>query len=106
MLYLAPIFKLGRASTRFGYADDVALLATSPSLEANSQVLPAALQEALEWGTAKGVTFEPTKSELLHVSKKKTDQDPSTTPSVSAGPITATESSERPYLRWLGVLFD
>jgi hypothetical protein len=53
MLYLARHFKLGKPSTRFGYADDVALLAVSPSLETNSQLLSAALQEALDWGLAR-----------------------------------------------------
>jgi hypothetical protein len=48
MLYLAPLFKLGKPSTRFGYADNVALLAVSLSLETNSQLLSAALQEALD----------------------------------------------------------
>jgi hypothetical protein len=36
MLYLAPLFKLGKPSNRFSYADDVALLAVSLSLETNS----------------------------------------------------------------------
>jgi ribonuclease HI len=106
MLYLAPLFKLGQPSTRFGYADDVALLAVSPSLETNSQALSAALQEALDWGSSEGITFEPAKSELIHFSRHKLDQDPSTTPTVSAGPITVSENRDRPYLRWLGVLFD
>jgi hypothetical protein len=48
MLYLALLFKLGKPSNRFGYADDVALLAVSFSLETNSQLLSTALQEALD----------------------------------------------------------
>ena len=42
----------------------------------------------------------------MHFSRQRADQDPSGNPSVSAGPITVSESTERPYLRWLGVLFD
>jgi len=106
MLYLAPLFKLGSLRARFGYANDVALLAISPSLEENSQTLSVALQEALDWGTTEGVTFEPAKSELMHFSRRIADQDPTATPPVSAGPITVSESTKRPYLRWLGVLFD
>ncbi|KAI9037726.1 uncharacterized protein KD926_000067 [Aspergillus affinis] len=34
------------------------------------------------------------------------DQDPSRTPSVVAGPVTISENITRPYLRWLGILFD
>jgi hypothetical protein len=71
MLYLAPLFKLGKPSTRFGYADDVALLAVSPSFKTNSQLLSAALQEALDWGLAEGVTFELAKSELLYFSRQR-----------------------------------
>ena len=106
MLYLAPLFRLGNSKTRFGYADDVALLVVSPSLAANSQALSASLQEALDWGSAEGITFDPDKSELLHFSRRRSDQDPTQNPSVAAGPIMVCESTERPYLRWLGILFD
>ena len=106
MLYLAPLFKLGQPSTRFGYADDVALLAVSPFLETNSQTLSTTLQEALDWGSAEGITFEPAKSELMHFSRHRLNQDPSTTPTISAGLISVSEDRDRPYLRWLGVLFD
>jgi hypothetical protein len=36
MLYLALLFKLSKPSNRFGYIDDVALLAVSFSFETNS----------------------------------------------------------------------
>jgi hypothetical protein len=48
MLYLALLFKLGKPSNRFGYTNDVALLAVSLSFETNSQLLSTALQEALD----------------------------------------------------------
>jgi hypothetical protein len=48
MLYLAPLFHLGILRNRFGYADDVTLLATSPSLVTNSTALSESLQEALD----------------------------------------------------------
>ena len=47
MLYIAPLFWLGQPQTRFGYADDVALLVTSPSLESNCTKLQESLQQAL-----------------------------------------------------------
>jgi hypothetical protein len=106
MLYLAPLFHLGIPRTRFGYADDVALLATSPSLVANSTALSESLQEALDWGATEGITFDPDKSELLHFSRRRQDQDPTTNPSVAASSISVTEGTARPYLRWLGILFD
>lgn len=106
MLYIAPFFRLGNPNTRFGYADDAALLAISPSLTDNYQILSNSLQEALDWGRAEGITFAPDKYELLHFSWRRTDQAPTLTPSVTAGSVTVSESSTRPYLRWLGVLFD
>jgi hypothetical protein len=48
MLYLAPLFHMGIPRARFGYADDVALLATSPSIDTNSKSLSDSLQEALD----------------------------------------------------------
>jgi hypothetical protein len=48
MLYLAPLFYIGIPKAKFGYADDVALLATSRSLDINSKSLSDSLQEALD----------------------------------------------------------
>ncbi|KAJ5900318.1 transposon I factor [Penicillium subrubescens] len=106
MLYLAPLFRLGSAKARFGYADDAAILAISLSLEANCRSLSTSLQEALDWGTTEGITFAPDKYELIHFSRRQDNQDPSCTLDVTAGPITVSENTNRPYLRWLGVLFD
>jgi len=106
MLYLAPLFYLGILRNRFGYADDVALLATSPSIVTNSTALSESLQEALDWGATEGITFDPDKSELLYFSRRRPDQDPTTTPSVVTSSILVTEGTARPYLRWLGILFD
>jgi hypothetical protein len=106
ILYLAPLFRLGVPKTGFGYADDAAILAISPFIEANCQSLLNSLQEALDWGATEGITFAPDKYELIHFSRRKDDQNPSHTPSVVAGPVTVSENTTRPYLRWLGVLFD
>jgi hypothetical protein len=48
MLYIAPLFHLGKPRNRFGYADDVALLAVSPSLQDNATALTHDLQEILD----------------------------------------------------------
>jgi ribonuclease HI len=106
MLYLSPLFRLGRPKTRFGYADDAAFLAISPTLVENCQSLSSFLQEALDWGLTEGITFASDKYELIHFSRRRADQDSRHTPSISAGPITVSENTTRPYLRWLGVLFD
>jgi hypothetical protein len=68
MLYLAPLFWLGSPKARFGYADDGAFLATSPSLETNTQSLSESLQDALNWGRAQGITFAADKYKLIHFS--------------------------------------
>lgn len=47
MLYITPLFHMGNPEKRFGYAEDGAILATSPSLTANSKILSISLQEAI-----------------------------------------------------------
>jgi hypothetical protein len=39
MLYIAPLFWLGKVKRRFGYADDIALLAISKDLQDNCNSL-------------------------------------------------------------------
>ena len=95
---------MGSPKARFGYADDVGLLVISPSLDTNSRSLSDLSQEALNWGSTEGITFDPAKSELMHFSRRRADKNPTTTPSVAAGPIQVSEGSTRLYLRWLGVL--
>jgi hypothetical protein len=66
MLYLSPLFRLGRPKARFGYADDAVILAISPSLETNCQSLLKSLQEALDWDSVENITFTLDKYELIH----------------------------------------
>jgi ribonuclease HI len=106
MLYISPLFHMGNPRKRFGYADDGAILAISPSLTTNSKILSISLQEAISWGNAEGITFAPDKYELIHFSRKREEQDPTKTPSVIAGSVTVSEGTKHPYLRWLGILFD
>lgn len=102
MLYISPLFKMGTPHRRFGYADDVALLQISDSAETNAIKLSESLAEALDWGATEGITFEPTKSELIHFTRKRNP----TSPRVEAGTHIVEENHDRPYVRWLGVLFD
>ncbi|EED11470.1 polymerase, putative [Talaromyces stipitatus ATCC 10500] len=95
ILYIAPLFHMGNPRTRFGYADDGATLAISPSLLTNCQTLSESLQDAIEWGTAEGITFAPNKYELMHFSRHRADQDPATTPSVLMGSVTVTEATDQ-----------
>jgi hypothetical protein len=65
--------------------DNTAILAIFLSLETNYQSLLESLQEALDWGSAEGITFALDKYELIHFIQHIIDQDPSCTPSVLAG---------------------
>lgn len=103
MLYIAPLFGFGSAQRRFGYADDIGLLAFSDSLQANCSQLQTDMQEALDWGAAEGITFDPEKSKLIRFTKSRKDSL-STSPRISAGTYCIKESLTP--LRWLGVHFD
>jgi hypothetical protein len=92
MLYLTPLFQLGNPRTRFGYTDDAAILAISSILELNCQSLSFSLQEALDWDSLEEITFVLDKYKLIHFSQRKADQDPSRTPSVSAGLVNISEN--------------
>ena len=103
MLYVSPLLLMGNTSRRFGYADDLGMLHTSPSLEENAEALTNALNDALEWGTSEGITFEASKSELIHFSRRKSDKNNS--PKTVTSTSIIKEIANKP-LRWLGVLFD
>ncbi|EDN91513.1 hypothetical protein SS1G_00916 [Sclerotinia sclerotiorum 1980 UF-70] len=102
MLYIAPLFWMGKPQSRFGYADDIAILATSNSLQTNCDSLKMDMQETLEWGKTEGITFDPKKSELIHFYKgHRTLTD---TPAIHTGSMNI-EVKPGP-LKWLGVHFD
>ena len=86
MLYIAPLFRLGTTRKhRFGYADDIGLLAISTDLQINCNKLQADLQESLDWGESEGITFDPKKSELIHFTRSRKDPPLSASPQISAG---------------------
>ncbi|KAI0992436.1 hypothetical protein K3495_g15749 [Podosphaera aphanis] len=104
MLYTSPLYKLEGLKNAFGYADDVAIVETSPSLEVNSLRISSAVNQALSWGEEEGLKFDPSKSELLHFSRKHRDKGRS--PEVLTNSFSISENTERPYLKWLGINFD
>ncbi|KAI0995893.1 hypothetical protein K3495_g12287, partial [Podosphaera aphanis] len=103
MLYISPLFKLEGLKNSFGYADDVAIPEISPTLEANSEKISTAIDQALSWSIQEGIKFDPAKSELIHFSRKHRDKERS--PQVQTSHFTITENS-RPYIKWLGIHFD
>ena len=70
MLYLERLLKLGDARTKFGYADDIAILRTGISENDIAAALAEDVENALRWGESNAVTFDPKKCELIHFSRK------------------------------------
>lgn len=73
MIYIALFFKIDGMNKSFRYADDVAILKTSPSLNVNSCRIGATIERVLEWGNTEGLTIDPGKCELIHLSRKRKD---------------------------------
>ncbi|KAI0996450.1 hypothetical protein K3495_g11732 [Podosphaera aphanis] len=103
MLYIAPLFKLDGLKKAFGYADDVAVLEISPSLQGNATKLENSINQALAWGSS-GVIFDPLKSELLLFTRKHKDEN--LLPQIVTTNFTISETAQEPYLKWLGINFD
>lgn len=104
MLYISPLFKLDKLEKSFEYADDVAILEISPTLETNSERIGKTINQALAWGRLEGLTIDPEKSKLLHFSRKHRDKIVS--PPIVTNDFTITMNQKIPYLKWLGIYFD
>ncbi|KAL5606775.1 uncharacterized protein BROUX77_003968 [Berkeleyomyces rouxiae] len=100
MLFMSPLFKMPLPRTLRGYADDGCLVNSDSSLEGNCSVLSRSLELVDSWCTDNGMALDLTKSELLHVTRKRHGQNPSLRlPDGS----TLEAISPRETLRWLGV---
>lgn len=106
MLYISPLFRIGQISRNFGYADDMAILAISKSLSENCILISEKSRKILEWGKSEGISFDPGKTELQYFSRRRSEKDPTITPSVTWDTKLVSESPFRPYTRWLGIYFD
>lgn len=106
MLYISPLFKMGNSSKKFGFADDLAILATNDSFLDNCSSLSDSLRETVEWGLSEGILFDQGKLELQHFSRRRKDKNPCTNLSVRYGNMKVLEKTNVPYTRWLGVYFD
>ncbi|KAK2730372.1 reverse transcriptase, partial [Colletotrichum kahawae] len=87
---------------RFGYADDIGLLATSPSPEENATALSQEVTQILNWGIDNKVAFDLAKCEAVHFSRKHKQRND--LPDIQAKGLTI-KASTKP-VRWLGVWFD
>ena len=106
MLFMQPLMggtPAPGASRRAGYADDGRLLAVSPSLQQNVRALEAEMEQVLSWAAANAIQLDPAKTELLHFSRKRNNDNP---PAQLPGGRTITPTPADRALRWLGVHFD
>lgn len=109
MLYLQPLLSTD-PNLRFGYADDLALLRQSDTLNTNAELLSQDIHGILLWGEENKISFAPEKVEAMHFSVKRGGGAPPIP--VNAGrmevikPITTAEHGEQPAIRWLGVWLD
>ncbi|KAL5606463.1 uncharacterized protein BROUX77_003656 [Berkeleyomyces rouxiae] len=100
MLFMSPLFKMPLPCALRGYADDGCLVNSDSSLEGNCSVLSRSLELVDSWCTDNGMALDLTKSELLHVTRKRHGQNPSLRlPDGS----TLEAVSPRETLRWLDV---
>jgi ribonuclease HI len=110
MLFMQPLFALGsreRKRARFGYADDISLLAASDSLESNCETLETDSSAIIEWARLEGLTFDAKKSELIHFTRRRGDDNPDMRMRLGPGEEHTVQPTEQDKpLRWLGVLLD
>jgi hypothetical protein len=99
LLYTEPIYRLGDAQGRSGYADDVATLSVGDSAEATVAEATRKIDELVAWGAANGIAFDPDKTEVIHFSRR---------PARNAPAIRHGDHEKQPgaALRWLGIWLD
>jgi ribonuclease HI len=107
-LYLAELLNQDRG-LRFGYADDVCLYRATHSLDTNVRELASDIALINAWGDENKVFFAPEKQEMIHLTRKRDDYNPtcrlSDTVQIEPIPLAASRG-QKPGLRWLGVWFD
>src|SRR5205809_6898185 len=72
MLYIQPIFHClspPQLKSRFGYIDDICLLAASHSLPANCETLKHEYTNLTSWACTEGLAFNTKKTDLLYLTR-------------------------------------
>jgi len=112
VLYLAELLNQN-TKLRFGYADDIALVRTSKSLTTNVELLEQDARQVLDWCDNNKVYFAWEKSELLHISRRRSDGAPPVVINdnirvvpVMDEPGTANSPAKQAAVRWLGIYID
>ncbi|KAI0994854.1 hypothetical protein K3495_g13328, partial [Podosphaera aphanis] len=101
VLFLLAIEGALRISTgRLGYADDICIFASAPSLTRCSELLQKQINSTISWGRENGISFEISKTELQYFHRK---QGSPAKPSLF---VEEAEISPNNVTRWLGIFFD
>ncbi|PNP37739.1 hypothetical protein TGAMA5MH_10340 [Trichoderma gamsii] len=100
MLYFCPILWLNDPGSRFGYADDVGIMAIGKDTRETTRMLQWELEDTLSWGRENAVSFDPDKAELVHFHHTRKDTRPDQI-DFEGRAIPPQES-----MRWLGVHLD
>ena len=86
------------------YIDDFSLLAISSSPDENISLLTVRLHQVANSLQGVGMRIDPSKSELIHFSRKHQRSDPPLITNLYNSLLTDTPATE--HLRWLGIYFD
>jgi hypothetical protein len=84
------------------FIDDVALIVTGPSEEANSKSLERAARRAWSWAADNVIVFDDPKTELMHFHNKTSSNTTNSPVTLPHGTIIHPSK----HLRWLGVWLD
>lgn len=109
MLFLAPLIQgdnQRRRGRRFSYADDVGLLSVNDSLDNNIDELRNDANALIEAGRREGLTFDASKTELIHFSQKPGAYNPGINLLFPRQSCDIAATPTQGSLRWLGVFFD
>ncbi|KAI0992193.1 hypothetical protein K3495_g15993, partial [Podosphaera aphanis] len=99
LFYMAEL--VAGNNRRFGYADDLAILGTGPTLDVATARAQEEVDRVLRWANENAVTFDPTKAEAIYFHCPRSRQ--TTVPEIRIGDRTITASEE---IRWLGIFLD
>ncbi|KAM3454106.1 hypothetical protein NHJ6243_008968 [Beauveria neobassiana] len=94
-------FLLDRLASRYGYADDTAMLFIGDSLEDTSRQANEAIAAMESWGRGEAIHFDPEKIEIMHFSRRNADHGVSPVIYHGDKEIRAVIS-----MRWLGIWLD
>ncbi|KKO96446.1 hypothetical protein THAR02_11453, partial [Trichoderma harzianum] len=100
MLYFSPSLKLNDPNTRFGYADDIGIMAVGADTKETTQKLQWELEDTLNWGDRNAVSFDPEKAELIYFYRTRTQTHDEGVD--FRGKTIAPQDS----VRWLGIHLD